>query len=420
MLTSPPTPSSFESGQPASSADTRSDRFRLLVEMGRDFVSAQHLDHLLQMALERAMDFSGHNGGSVLLLAGPEGPLVVRAAAGADAVPVGTRVDDLARSVAGRALHERRPLILRGRGEDLGTDWRTYTRPIPSVICLPLIVADERPLGVLALKSTTQVRHLDDDDIDALQLLASQLAAMVERAQFHDERNRLLHDLADREQRLQHLLGQLMVAHEEERRRIAYDLHDGLAQIAASTHQHLQSFASHYRPRSVPARQNLEQALEMARRTVKEARQVIAGLRPTALDDLGLAIALRLEVEALQAQGWEITFDENLRGVRLPTVLETTFFRAAQEALSNVRKHARSTRVQITLQHDAHALRMHVRDWGCGFDLAAATVRQNPGERIGLLSLHERVALLGGQCRIESRPGAGTTVLIDVPFSSPA
>src|SRR5256885_3650387 len=91
---------------------------------------------------------------------------------------------------------------------------------------------------------------------------------------------------------------------EEERHRVAYNLHDGLAQVAASAHQHLQAFASHYHPRSPQARQELSQALELAQLSVREARRLIAGLQPTALDDFGLATALRLQAEALRNECW--------------------------------------------------------------------------------------------------------------------
>src|SRR5205807_3058719 len=131
---------------------------------------------------------------------------------------------------------------------------------------------------------------------------------------------------------------------EEERHHVAYELHDGLAQVAASAHQHLQAFASHYRPHSPRARQELERARELAQLSVREARRLIAGLRPTALDDFGLATALRLQVEAQRTHGGKISYEETLGMMRLPAHIETTLFGVAQEALTNVRKHAGTTR----------------------------------------------------------------------------
>ncbi len=93
--------------------------------------------------------------------------------------------------------------------------------------------------------------------------------------------------------------------------------------------------------------------MELVQRTVREARRLIAGLRPTALDDFGLGTAIRLEVEVLRGEGWQISYDEDLGEQRLPSTLETALFRVTQEALTNIRKHAGRTPVAVRLdQHD--------------------------------------------------------------------
>ncbi|HEY7067939.1 MAG TPA: GAF domain-containing protein [Chloroflexota bacterium] len=551
-------------------ARDRAARFRLLVELGKDLVAARGLDAVLRLALERATAFSGHDGGSVMLLASPEGPLVVAASTGAQAVVPGTVVEDLARGVARQALQVGRPLVLEGAADEVGTAWHGYKRAIPSSICLPLVTPGSQTLGVLALKSTTEVLHLDDHDLDLLQLLAAQLAAVVESARLHErlqrsldallalheagqvlgasleadeigqrlleiagrvagldaavisvhagaqptaplrvwhavgpealwraaqrspvvraarrealasgqprlvhlrargdgsrvawclplrvqdrvrgvlevygpeslvgessgeilgslalqaasalENARLYRELTEREQQLQALVGRLLVAQEEERRRVAYDVHDGVAQVAAATHQHLQAYARFHRPRSPAARDDLERALELARRTVGGARRVIADLRPTVLDDFGLATALRRQVEALRAEHWEVSYDDALGAERLPPAVETALYRVAQEALSNVRKHAGTTRVHLGLRRKGRAARLEVQDWGRGFHPTAARVGAGPGERVGLPGMQERVALLGGRCRVHSRPGAGTRVVAEVPVGIP-
>jgi PAS domain S-box-containing protein len=203
---------------------------------------------------------------------------------------------------------------------------------------------------------------------------------------------------------------------EEERRHIAYELHDGLAQVVTSAHQHLQSFAGHYRPRSPKAREELAIALELAQRSVKEVRRLIGGLRPTALDDFGLAAALRMQINALRADGWDITYYETLDEKRLPTTIETVVFRVVQEALVNVRKHARTTRVHLDIRLQERDIRLTVQDWGCGFDPAALPPTKSPGERMGLRSMRERVALLRGRWSIDSRAGVGTIIDVAIPL----
>jgi signal transduction histidine kinase len=243
---------------------------------------------------------------------------------------------------------------------------------------------------------------------------------ITERKWADEERARLDGELAERERRLQDLVGRLLMAQEEERRRVAYEVHDGLAAVAASAHQHLQAFARHHRPRSTGAREEFDRALELVQRTVREARRVVANLRPTTLDDFGLAAALRLQVEELRAEGWHVTYQEALGAERLPPLMETALFRVAQEALTNARKHAHTTEVRVTLERAGAEVRLVVEDAGRGFVPEALMPGTANGERVGLPGMRERVAMLGGHCVVESQPGAGTRVSVVVPLEPPA
>ena len=220
--------------------------------------------------------------------------------------------------------------------------------------------------------------------------------------------------LAEREARLRTLLGKLVVAQEEERRRVAYEVHDGLAQMIVAVQQHLQSFAKQHPPDSVRGKESLEWNLALIQQTIEEARRVIGGLRPTALDDFGLAVALRLQVETLRSEGWEITYDESLGGERLSATLETALYRIAQEALTNVRKHADTTRVRLSLGRLGPEIRLRIRDRGRGFSRTEMVGGGGPGERVGIAGMEERAALLGGTFRVLSRPGAGTLIVARV------
>jgi PAS domain S-box-containing protein len=243
---------------------------------------------------------------------------------------------------------------------------------------------------------------------------------ITERKWADEERARLHGELAERERRLQDLVGRLLMAQEEERRRVAYEVHDGLAAVAASAHQHLQAFARHHRPRSTGAREEFDRALELVQRTVREARRVVANLRPTTLDDFGLAAALRLQVEELRTEGWHVTYQEALGAERLPSLVETALFRVAQEALTNARKHAHTAEVCVTLERTGAEVRLVVEDAGRGFVPEAIMPGTADGERVGLPGMRERVAMLGGHCVVESQPGAGTRVSVAVPLEPPA
>jgi PAS domain S-box-containing protein len=270
---------------------------------------------------------------------------------------------------------------------------------------LPLLVRD-RLIGVLEAYGPEALMERQYEE--TLISLANQGASALENA-------RLYAELAERENRLQDLIRKLITAQEEERRKVSYEVHDGLAQTAAGAHQLLQAFARQHPPDSEKGRKDLARALQLVQQTVGEARYVIADLRPTALDDFGLAAAVRLQVEKIGSEGSQVDYEEALGDERLPPEVETALFRVAQEALTNVHKHAPSARVRITLRRLNDSVRLHVRDWGPGFNPEKITDGGGPGERLGLSSMRERVALLGGHLEVHSRPGEGTEVVAEIP-----
>jgi PAS domain S-box-containing protein len=270
---------------------------------------------------------------------------------------------------------------------------------------LPLLVRG-RLIGVLEAYGPEALGERQYEE--TLISLANQGASALENA-------RLYAELAERENRLQDLIRKLITAQEEERRKVSYEVHDGLAQTAAGAHQLLQAFARQHPPTSEKGSLDLARVLQLVQQTVGEARYVIADLRPTALDDFGLAAAVRLQVEKISSEGSQVDYEEALGDERLPPEVETALFRVAQEALTNVHKHAPSARVRITLRRLNDSVRLQVRDWGPGFNPEKITDGGGPGERLGLSSMRERVALLGGDLEVHSKPGEGTEVVAEIP-----
>ncbi|MFN0072197.1 MAG: ATP-binding protein [Chloroflexota bacterium] len=225
----------------------------------------------------------------------------------------------------------------------------------------------------------------------------------------------LLAELSARERQLQDLVHRMLLAHEEGQRRAAYEVHDGLAQIATAAQQHLETYVAITERHAGVAHPELSLALELSRSTVQQARRLIAGLRPIALDDFGLHVAIRLEVEALERDGWEIPLRSDLGEARLPAGIEVALFRVTQEALQNVRKHSGSARAEVVLSRTARGITINVHDWGRGFDPASLPPAHGRPGHIGLDSMRERMTLLGGTFDIESAPGVGTRVRVWVP-----
>src|SRR5262249_10918486 len=236
-----------------------------------------------------------------------------------------------------------------------------HTRDLSSCLTLPLS-AHGRLLGMLMLAMGTSGRVYSAADLPLAEEVARRIALTLEDARSQQQ-------LEEREQRLQDLADRLVLAQEEERRQLAYDVHDGVAQVATSLHQHLQMFAQQMdgqAPQGLHA--ELTRIVELAKRTVRELRHVVGHLRPALLDEQGLGPALCQLVADLRAEGWRIAYANALEAERLPQVVETVLFRVAQEALTNVRKHARTTEVEVTLARRDDMVSLEVRDRGRGFD----------------------------------------------------
>ncbi|CAN5824377.1 hypothetical protein BH20ACT11_BH20ACT11_02110 [soil metagenome] len=281
----------------------------------------------------------------------------------------------------------------------------------PRGLHLPLF-ARARLIGILEIYGSESLSR--KETVETLASLANQTASALESARLYEE-------LTEREQRLEELVGRLLAAQEEERRRVAYEIHDGLTQSMVAAYQYLQNFADDHTPASDRGRDDLEEVIGLVRQTVAEARGVIADLRPTILDDLGLSAAISHQLERLISEGWVVEYEERLGQERLPAAAEVAMFRIAQEALTNARKHSGGLRARVILRCLNGAVRLRVRDWGAGFRTIDAMNEVCPngagaGEKVGLSSMRERALLLGGNLEVHSKLGAGTLVVAEMPL----
>ncbi|QJX01203.1 sensor histidine kinase [Frigoriglobus tundricola] len=213
------------------------------------------------------------------------------------------------------------------------------------------------------------------------------------------------------------LLRLLATAQEDERRRIARDLHDQMGQLVTALGLGLKTLEA-TTPDPSPARLQLPQLRELTDRIGREVHQLARDLRPTALDDLGLLTALSNYADDwAERSGIEIDFQSVGWGTgRLPQAVETALYRVVQETLTNVIRHSGARRVSLVLQLSPGLVTAVVEDDGVGFDAESVAAPAWAGGRVGLLGIRERLTLLGGTLVIESVPGRGTTVIARVPL----
>lgn len=215
------------------------------------------------------------------------------------------------------------------------------------------------------------------------------------------------------EKSLQHernLLRRLLKIQERERQLVSYEIHDGLAQYLAGAMMQLEA-CEHGLGGSAKNRE-LGEGLRLLRAAADEARRLIGGLRPPALDELGIIDAVETLVADARTEVARVEFTHHLPAPRLPPDVETTIFRIVQESLSNVRRHAHAATASVRLeQHGDNAVRIVVQDDGIGFDSAAVA-----DDRFGIEGIRQRAWLLGGEPVVASSPGRGTTVTVTLPI----
>ncbi len=226
------------------------------------------------------------------------------------------------------------------------------------------------------------------------------------------EQRRLQHDIEAANARLQRLSGQIIEVQERERRHLARELHDDVGQLltfikisASGVQRHLEG----------ELEQRQATLVRIAGEALSKVRDLSRMLRPVQLDSLGLAAAMRWQVEHYLPdlpEGVRCQLHCAELSPRPSSSVETTLFRIFQEALSNVLKHSAASQVEVQLERVNDEIHLHVRDDGCGFDYAAAL---HSGQGMGLLSMAERTKLLGGQFVLSSSLGVGTEIWVGLP-----
>jgi signal transduction histidine kinase len=308
-------------------------------------------------------------------------------------------------SLATWLAQERRPLMLlpddrSPQVEDL--------RQVGAILAVPFL-AGEQLLGILTLEGRRSGDLYTQEDLELLTTLAHSATLALENARLHEERMAIL-----RQQ-----LAQVTAAQEEERQRIARELHDGVGPALASLNIRLRT-ARKLLERDQLTAEEVEELADLAQVNIQDIRRLIHDLRPAALDELGLGPALWEYVARYQEEhGLEVALslpalspvEGPEGGERLPAPVETALFRIAQEALANVARHAQARQVEVIMTRERGGVTLYIADDGQGFDPEAS----RSGTHLGLWSMRERVEQLGGRFEVESAPGRGTKLTIIIP-----
>ncbi len=365
---------------------------------------------LLEKALDQVLRVTGVDAGSIFLLHEDTRALVLEAQRGtapaAAQAMINLHVDD---SACGGVIEKGHPVVV----PDLsvyrsGAGRMLQQAGLCALVHVPLI-SRGIALGTLCV-GTAQPREYDQDELGLLMAISSQIAIGVENV-------RLYAELERREQLRGELLEKVIAAQEEERKRIARDLHDDTSQSLSALIYALE--AAEATCAEAPVKNSLGTMRQRVAQMLDGVHKLIFDLRPSMLDHLGLFVALRWYAEThLQPLGMRVHLDEQGTLRRLPPRVETALFRVVQEAINNIARHSGARNVRLVFVCEPRQVKIDVRDDGIGFDLTEVARATDQQRGLGLVGMQERVGLLGGQIRIASDPEIGTRISIHLPLEA--
>jgi signal transduction histidine kinase len=374
------------------SATRWSEQLESLNEVMNILVTEFDLDTLLQLVAERLRELIDARFVGISLPLGDG--LRMAAVAGVDAAEyAGLELSARSKTirVLGRRRSERVDSVLDDPEVEQDAARKLGAR---SALYVPLLVRDEGIGVIVAHDKQGADLRFTDADLRLAEVFAARAAVAVEL------RQRVAHDALQR----------VVAAQELERRRLARELHDETGQALTSILLGLRGLEDVHDEETLKS--TVAEVRDLVRSTLQDVRRLAVELRPKALDDFGLVAALERLTESFAEQtGMSVEFVPNLPDDgRFPPEVETALYRLVQESLTNIVKHARAHSVSILLTRKPDSISVVVEDDGVGFEPG-----RESGDGIGLLGMRERVGLFGGRIVLESRPGAGTTVVAEVP-----
>ena len=371
------------------------------------------LDKVLNTALDNVLQLVNSDIGGILLLDEESRALSYRVHRGLSSDYVkGTRIV-LGESIAGEVVETGEAIVL----DDISRD-RRITRPdlvhaegLKGFVSIPLKSKD-KVMGVMNIASHIANRFAVDD-VSLLKSIGDYLGTAIEQASLYESLTRA-------GDRYRTLLQHALTAQEQERKRIARELHDETSQAITSLTLSLQAIMTIAEMKGIGDEEFMEKVRTTHSFAVHAGHEVVRlmkELRPSLLDELGMPAAIhRYAKDTLQNQGIKLSADFKGTDDRFPPEVEVTLFRVAQGLIGNVLEHSEAKNAAVRLRCDGHECTLYIEDDGKGFDVKNLTRIDPSGRGAGLFTIKERVSLVGGHCHIDSRPGQGTRVTVKVPL----
>ena len=315
------------------------------------------------------------------------------------------------KGILGKLLQQTAPIRLGRVAEDTeAVGFPPHHPPMESFLGVPIVHHDQ-PIGTIYLTNKRGGLPFTQADEEAAVLLANFAALAISNADHYqavaEKLKQRTDELADTNRTLRGLSNRILWMLESERRLLAQELHDDLGQrLSAAV-----LGADAIREERVAAKEGARELGELLRDCIAEIRRISHGLRPSVLDELGPVAAIQTVIHQLQAgRHGHLVFNAHGNRQRLPEPVETVLFRVAQEALTNAVRHSGASEIAVDLTFRDKSVRLVVADNGIGM----AVARANQG--LGIMGMQERAALIGGTLEVDSKPGHGVRITLDIPI----
>ena len=379
-----------------------------LADLSEALIQSMPVDDISLLVLDRARQLTGSQHGFVAYVDQFSGHLICPTLTGDiwEQCQVENKrcVFESFTGLWGWVLTHRKPLISNSPAVDPRSEGVPPGHvPITRFLSSPALIGDTL-VGQIALANPE--RKYTQQDLALVERLASLYALAIHRK--HTEET-----LAHSEEQLRLLSTQRLITQEEERRKIARELHDSIGQSLAAIKFNVENVLGKIdRERDASVTESLEMVIPIIRNAMEEARRIYTGLRPTLLDDLGVIATLSWFCREFGRTYRNICveFQLDLEEGMIPEQLKIVIFRIVQEALNNIARHSRAELVNLDLARNDGRIELTVEDNGTGFDLDAALAKSGNEKGLGIAGMKERTELAGGSFSIKSIPGEGTVI----------